>query len=426
MEEASEGLDFEVAARYRDQLLAITRAVETRQQVESGREVDQDILAHHREGDRLTLQALFVRKGKLEGTRVFSFQDHEQADEEFYPSFLVQYYQGGALVPHEVIVPLDLPDRDAIEEILQDLRGAKVKLLCPTRGAAKDLLESATLNAQKSFRETQDKAEQAQDLLEKLQRRLGLQHLPARMECFDISNFQGKQVVGSMVVFEDGASAKHEYRHFKIKGFEGQNDFASLYEVLERRFKRTLDGDWPKPDLVIIDGGKGQLGQAVTLLSDLGIHDVDLISLAKSRVTSDVVSPNIERSTERVFVPGRKNPIVLRQNSAELYLLTRIRDEAHRFAITFHRAQRRKDTLKSTLEDIPSVGPARRKALLERFGSLDAVKDADVASLAQVEGVGEAVARQIFTFFNSEEALREQFSLPSVEELAELVEGDDG
>lgn len=405
MESASEALDFEVAARLRDQLKAITRVVETRQEVESDRDIDQDILGLHREGDRVAIQLLFVRRGKLESARAFAFKDQEQLDGELLSSFLYQYYEGGAQLPHELLLPLELPDAAALEAALSELRGAQVKLRHPKRGAGVQLIESAHKNAEKSFRESHDRQEQRQELLARLQERLRLQNLPARMECFDISNFQGAQVVGAMVVFEDGEPARKQYRQFKVRTVEGQDDFASMYEVLERRFKRSLEDDWPMPDLVIIDGGKGQLGEAAALLHDLGIHGVDLISLAKSRVTSDVASPSIERSLERVFLPGRKNPVILRQNSAELYLLQQIRDEAHRAAVGFHRQRRRKETLQSSLEDIPGVGPARRKALLTHFGSLQAIRGATLEALAAAPGVGPAAARKVFAFFNSEAAL---------------------
>jgi excinuclease ABC subunit C len=407
MEEASEALDFEVAARLRDQIKAITKAVEASQVVETAQTLDQDVLGLYREGDRLTLQWLFVRRGKLESTQVFHFKDHELPDEELLSSFLNQYYHSGALIPHEVLLPMTLPDADALQEVLGDIRGSKVKLRHPRRGAGVKLMEAAAQNAAQSFRKSQDRQEQSQDLLAKLQKRLRLQNFPARMECYDISNFQGDKVVGSMVVFEEAEPAKAEYRQFKIKTVDGQDDFASMYEVLERRFKRSLEDDWPFPDLIIIDGGKGQLGQAVALLADLGIHDVDVISLAKSRVASNMTGDSIERSLERVFLPGRKNPVILRQNSAELYLLQRIRDEAHRTAVGFHRKQRRKATLKSGLDEIPGVGPKRRRALLEHFGAVQAVRDADVEALLAVPGLGQAAARKVFAFFNSEQALEQ-------------------
>ena len=271
MMEASEAMDFEVAARFRDQLRAIDTMMEP-QQAEVAQDIDQDAFGQYREGDRLTIQALFVRGGRLEGTRVFSFKDHDVPEAEFYSSFLNLYYQGGNAIPHEVLLPIEIEDAEALADVLGGLRGGKVAVLTPQRGRKKELVDSAGRNAENTFKSQQVGGEQAADLLEKLQKRLKLSRWPERIECFDISNFQGAQVVASMVVFEGGQPSKKEYRHFKIKTVEGQDDFASMYEVLERRFKRALTGEWPSPDLVVIDGGKGQLGQAVTILSDLGIH----------------------------------------------------------------------------------------------------------------------------------------------------------
>ncbi len=405
MMQASEDMDFEVAARYRDQLQAVKKVVDTRQAVDSDQNIDQDAIGMYREGDRLCLLVLFIRKGRLESTRQFLFKNQELPDEEILSSFLNQYYHGGAMVPHEVLLPFPLDDAQALGEVFSEIRGNKTKVRHPKRGKGVQLVQTAGLNAKNAFIETQDKEEQTRDLLAKLQTRLKLDNVPNRMECFDISNFQGDKVVGSMVVFRDGVADKAEYRQFKIKTVVGQDDFASMYEVLERRFKRSIEDDWPSPDLIIIDGGKGQLKQAITLLNDLGIHNVDVISLAKARISSDVQSSSLERSLERVFLPGRKNPVILRQNSAELYLLQRLRDEAHRFAISFHRKQRRKATLKSSLDDIPGIGPKRRRALLEHFGSIDKIRDAQVYELTKVDGISQSSARQIFGFFNSEEAL---------------------
>ena len=401
---ASEAMEYEVAARFRDQLKAIDTVMEP-QEAETHQAIDQDAFGHYREGDRLTLQVLYVRGGRLEGTRVFSFKDHDVPNEEVYSSLLNLYYQAGNVIPHEVLLPVEIEDADALAQVLASLRGTKVLVHTPQRGRKKELVESAIRNAQHTFKSQQVGSEQTSDLLEKLQKRLKLTNWPERIECFDISNFQGAHMVGSMVVFEGGQAAKKEYRHFKIKRTRTQDDFASMYEVLDRRFKRTLEGDWPKPDLVVVDGGKGQLGQAVTILNDLGIHDVDVVSLAKSRVEPDMTSSQVSRSPERVFLPNRKNPVVLRQNSAELFLLQRLRDEAHRFAITFHRQQRRKATLKSALDDIPGIGTKKKKALLDHFGAVQKIRDASLDQLAEVPGISARLARHIFTFFNSEEAL---------------------
>jgi len=401
---AAEDLQFELAAHYRDQIDAIKTSMEAQQAV-TPNATDQDIIGHYREADRVAVHLLVIRRGKMEGANAWAFKDQEFPDEELLSSFLNQYYGHGASIPHEVILPVELEDADALQDILSERRGTRVSLHCPVRGKKLELLELAQRNAKAAFVGQSDAGERTADLLDKLQAALGLTNHPDRIECFDISNFQGDPIVGSMAVFEGGEPASKEYRTFKVKTVTGQDDFASMYEVLQRRLERSLHDDWPRPDLLVIDGGKGQLSQAIAVATDLGIHDLDIVALAKSRPQSDGRSDAIERSLERVFLPGRKNPLILRQNSAELFLLQRIRDEAHRFAITYHRKLRRRKTLHSNLDEIPGVGPGRKKALLDHFGSLDAIRDATVAELTRAPGISDTLAREVYAFFNSELAL---------------------
>lgn len=401
MYQASEDMEFERAANFRDQIISIQRALE-RQMAVTAERVDRDVIGYWREGERLTIQLLFVRAGKLEGTRAFSYKQQEFPDHELISSFLNLYYAAGNFIPKEILVPVELEESElaAYEELLSELKGQKVSVIHPQRGAKRALISMATENAKSSFESEHDKEERTQDLLESLQERLGLSHYPERIECFDISNFQGKQIVASMVVFEGGVPNKNEYRRYKMREVTSQDDFASMHEVLTRRFSKVASGEDAAPDLVVIDGGKGQLAQAVAVVQDLGIHDVDVIGLAKSRVDKvGFGDDEVTRSPERVFLPGRKNPVVLKQNSAEIFLLERIRDEAHRFAITFHQELRRKETLKSSLDDIPGVGPATRKDLLRHFGSLRKVKTATLEELKAVPGVGPKMAETIFGWF---------------------------
>lgn len=401
MYQASEDMEFERAANFRDQIFSIQRALE-RQMAVTAERVDRDVIGYWREGERLTIQLLFVRAGKLEGTRAFSYKQQEFPDHELISSFLNLYYAAGNFIPKEILVPVELEESElaAYEELLSELKGQKVSVIHPQRGAKRALISMATENAKSSFESEHDKEERTQDLLESLQERLGLSHYPERIECFDISNFQGKQIVASMVVFEGGVPNKNEYRRYKMREVTSQDDFASMHEVLTRRFSKVASGEDAAPDLVVIDGGKGQLAQAVAVVQDLGIHDVDVIGLAKSRVDKvGFGDDEVTRSPERVFLPGRKNPVVLKQNSAEIFLLERIRDEAHRFAITFHQELRRKETLKSSLDDIPGVGPATRKDLLRHFGSLRKVKTATLEDLKAVPGVGPKMAETIFGWF---------------------------
>jgi excinuclease ABC subunit C len=281
------------------------------------------------------------------------------------------------------------------------MAGRRVYMQTPQRGQKKALVDTAMTNAKHSFEDEHDKEDRAQDLLDKLAGRLNLKNYPERIECYDVSNLQGKQIVGSRVCFMGGKPDKKEYRHYKMRTVAEQDDFASMREMLMRRLTKVVEEGDDAPDLVVIDGGKGQLGQAVTVLEDLGLHDIDLIALAKAR--NDKVGfqdPEVTSSPERVFVPGRKNPIVLKKNSAEMYLLERVRDEAHRFAIDFHKKLRRKETLRSSLDDVPGVGPKTRKNLLRHFGSLKKIKDAQVEALAEVDGVGESTAEEIRAYFN--------------------------
>lgn len=399
---ASEQMEFEIAAHFRDQIQAIKSVLEQQVAV-STQQVDRDAVGFYREGDRLTIQLLFVRRGKLEGARSFSYQDQEFPAVEVLSSFLNLYYNSGAHLPREILLPMALEESEVahFEDIFSQIAGHRVYIQVPQRGQKKALVDTATANARHSFEDEHSRKDRATDLLDKLARRLNLKHYPERIECFDISNLQGKQIVASQVTFIGGQPDKSAYRHYKMRDVREQDDFASMREVLMRRFKRVVEEDDEAPDLVVIDGGKGQLGQALTVFEDLGLHNIDLISVAEARTDKvGFEDPEVTSSPERVFLPGRKNPVILKPHSAELYLLERIRDEAHRFAITFHKKLRRKETLRSSLEDVPGVGPKTRQNLLRHFGSLNKVKNAPIHALAEVEGVGAKTAEDIHTYFN--------------------------
>jgi excinuclease ABC subunit C len=252
----------------------------------------------------------------------------------------------------------------------------------------------AAENARQSFVARRNTEDQRSKMVEELQRRLGLRSAPKRIECFDISNFQGRQIVGSMVVFDEAEPDKSRYRRYRVKSVPGQDDFASLYEVLKRRYSRALvENDFP--DLLVVDGGKGQLGVASAVLAELGVTELDLVSLAKDRVAPDPRNPEIRHSEERVFLPNRKNPVVLPRNSTALFLLQRVRDEAHRFAITFHRELRSRERFRSLLDDVPGIGPRRRRRLLQHFGSVRRLASASVEEIAAVPGIGTDLAGEI-------------------------------
>ncbi|MFY0574718.1 excinuclease ABC subunit UvrC [Cystobacter fuscus] len=392
MKQASAELKFEEAARIRDQLRAIERSLE-RQKVATTDFKDQDVFSFHREGDRLLVYVLYVRQGRLNGGRAFPLGSQEFPDEELLPSFVNLYYDQGNFVPEEVLLPLDVEEREGLEALLTERKGDRVRVMVPKRGEKRDLVEMAQKNAEQAVLERRRTKDETENVLRRLQERLGLRRLPRRMECFDISHFQGASIVASQVAATDGEIDKSRYRRYRIKTLEKQDDFASMHEVITRRLKRGQEEE-DLPDLLVIDGGKGQLASALAAAKDLGVEGVDIISLAKSR-DLEVHDRDEEsaQSPERVFLPHRKDPIVLRQNSAELYLLTRLRDEAHRFAITFQQKSMRRGNFRSALDDIPGVGAARKKLLLRHFGSLKRVRESTIEELAEV--LGPTVAERV-------------------------------
>ncbi|MCE9666832.1 excinuclease ABC subunit UvrC [Myxococcus stipitatus] len=393
MKRASMDLKFEEAARVRDQLQAIERSLE-RQKIATTDFKDQDVFAFHREADRILFYVLWVRQGRINGGQAFPFGSQEFPDAELLASFVNLYYDQGSFVPEEVLLPLEPDDgTQGLEALLSERKGERVRVLVPKRGEKHDLVLMGAKNAEQAFLERRRTKDETDQVLSRLQQRLNLRNFPRRMECFDISHFQGSAIVASQVAVTDGEADKSRYRKYKIKTLEKQDDFASMYEVVTRRLKRGVEeGDLP--DLLVIDGGKGQLASAQAAMKDVGVTTVDVVGLAKSR-DLEVFDRDAERasSPERVFVMGRKDPIVLAQNSAELFMLTRMRDEAHRFAITFQKSVLRKSRVRSALEDIPGVGEVRRKALLRHFGSLKRVGEASIEELAEV--VGPAVAERV-------------------------------
>lgn len=391
MWDASERTDYEVAAHYRDQLRAVAKTLE-RQNVAQGRLVDRDALGVFREGADVCVAVVEVRGGRVTNIHHQWFEGVSSTAEEALESFLLQRYDAEIVPPTDILVSEDLSSRASVEEILSERRGQKVRVARPLRGEKLRLVELAVDNAEHALQEQRLKSGAMERTLEALRRTLRLRKLPLRIECFDISNLGAHSIVASQVTFERGMPAKSRYRRYKIKTTAGQDDFASMYEVLSRRLRRGVAED-DLPDLVVIDGGKGQLNVARAAFEDVGVEGVDLVSLAKSRITSTGDEPL--RSPERVFLPGLKDAIVPDPRSSELLLLARIRDEAHRFAITFHRELQRKAKTRSGLEDVPGIGPGRRRALLRHFGSLRGVRAAAPEELAEVPGVGRSAARAL-------------------------------
>ena len=391
MNQASDEMRYEDASRYRDLIRAIEVTVERQKVVALG--ADSDVLGLHRERDQLQIALLHIRGGALTGSRNFCF-GWELETEEGVASFLNEYYDQDTPIPPLVLLPLPIAEPAALEELLSEKAGHKVTITVPQRGAKLEIVKLAQKNALNAAQERIAKADSAVDLLGELAEKLNLPRPPRRIECYDISNIQGEMAVGSRVTFMDGKPERSLYRHYRIKTVQQSDDFAMMREMLSRRFKPESSEDLP--DLIVVDGGIGQLNVLSAVLEELGVSGVEAAGLAKSRVERSMASAELKRSEERVFRPGRKNPISLRQNSAPLLLLVRIRDEAHRFAITYHKTVRSKALTSSELEGVPGIGAKRKKALLVRFGSLKGVREATAEQLAETEGMNGKTAQAVW------------------------------
>lgn len=387
----AERLEFEEAATLRDRLFAVRKTLQRQQTVEADKQDDRDVFGVYAHGRYREVHVMFYRAGKLVGGRSFSIAVGEMPLEEVFGSFLLQYYGDAPVVPDEAYIPVVIEEAEVLESILSERRGKRVRIVSPQRGAKRKLIELAEKNAEHHFEEKRLAERADRDLIEQTREKLGLARPPQRIECFDIATTQGEKSVGSMVVFEGGNPNKARYRRYAIKEVEGQDDFAMMREVLMRRYRRAVEED-DLPDLVLIDGGKGQLGIARAVLEDLGIEHIGLAGIAKSRTKGDTKSP------ERFFVPGRKNAIVLPQHSPVVLYLARVRDEAHRFANTYHAKRRGKAVVRTALTEIPGVGPGRARALLKFFGSVERIREANVADVAQVPGFSTQLASNVISF----------------------------
>ena len=386
MEQASEDLEFELAAKYRDDLLSIQKVQEKQRMVTQ--RGDMDVLGMAIDGPMVCIQLFFIRSGRLLGRENYFVQHEGDSPELVMTEFIKQYYGGSTFIPKELLLPMDSADRELFSEWFTSMKGQQVEVSVPQRGYKKDLIKMAEENAQNFLaerrRQWQYTIDKAGGAVKKLAEVLDLPRLPERMECYDISHMQGAETVASMVVFEGGKPAKREYRRFKLKTVQGKpDDFASMAEIMERRYGN--EKDWPMPDLIIIDGGKGQLNAALPVIRAMGVTDVPVISLAKR--------------IEEVFVEGESESIILEHHTPELQLLQQIRDEAHRFAITYHRRLRGKRNLESVLDHVEGIGPKRRKALYKHFGNLDAMRVAELEELESVEGMNKKAALAVYEFF---------------------------
>ncbi len=385
----AEAMEFEQAARLRDLIAELELTLQEQKVVDRKLE-SRDVLGLYREGDAGTLAILPVRDGMMLEPRFVDFDADRGETPELLSSWINALYDSADSLPPEIVLPLLPASHEALSEVLAERRGGRVRLRVPLRGGKTRLLKLATGNAQDHFRRRLDGLVRRGRALRSIADLVGLSAPPARMECFDNSNLQGSSAVASCVVFQDGVPAKSEYRHYRIKTVEGADDYASMEEILTRRFRRAAQ-DGLFPDLLVVDGGKGQLSVALRVLEELGFDEQPVIALAKARTEK----ARGERDAVDKIVTAGGATLRLQDHDPALNLLRHLRDEAHRFAIGFHRRTRRKSALRSQIEGVPGIGPARRKALVRHFGSVKRLKQASALELTQVEGIGPALAAQL-------------------------------
>ena len=394
MLEASDNLEFERAGALRDRLKAIEKVYEGQNVVGLGRE-ELDVIGAAYGGEEAWVEIFFIRQGKLIGRDHFTMSGtREEEGQEILARFIEQFYSSASHVPRKILVPESITDKEMVAGWLETKRKGPVEINVPQRGAKRRLIEMVTTNAAQGLEQLKLKwisdSTRMETAMSELQEELNLPRSPKRIECYDVSHIQGTNTVASMSVFQDGKPLSSNYRRFKIKSHDGNDDFASMREVLSRRFKRlknARDGGEENasfaaaPDLVLIDGGKGQLSSAVEVMLHLGLQDIQLASIAKRE--------------EEIFLPDAAEPVIMPKNSQGLFLLQRARDEAHRFAVTFHRNLRGKSSVKSALDLVPGIGPKRRKMLIRSFGSVKGIREASEDQLAAAPGMTAKVARQI-------------------------------
>lgn len=380
MRKASDALEFENAAEIRNTIQRIEHALESQLVLDPHR-IDLDALGIYRQGDEVTLTQLFFREGKLIGAESFHFSKILQEDSEILSSFLLQHYSNKEYCPREILLPTTISDLEPLTEILEEGKPHKIKIYYPQKGDKRSLIKMAFENAKASFQKEKDSKTIKERILLDLQEKLKLQHYPNTIECFDTSHLSGSEAVSCMVRFKDGEKEPSRYRKYILRETKAADDYAALYEVLTRRYRKAKEEE-DLPDLLLIDGGKGQLSVAKKVLSDLNIISIDLVSISKEEGRHDKGIAN-----EKIYHPEQKNPILLNAHSPILFLLQQIRDEAHRFVLTFHRKKRSKRIISSSLSSIPGIGPIKQKRLLQTFGSVKQIKEASDEQLLQVKGI---------------------------------------
>lgn len=408
MKEAAAEEKFESAAKIRDSIEAIKKILERQAVVNDTSEIDQDVIGYHGAEEGTLVYTVHIRSGRVIGNRThfLPLLDPAAPEEdvrEWLTSFINQYYDDN-FIPDELLLPVDLGHdlMRLLEAVLKERGGHEARVRFPTDTAGHSLLDMANSNAESHFTEYVNKTEAKKRGLEEIQRRLGLPEVPQRIECYDISNFQGAETVASQVVFDDGAPNKDQYRRYRIRTVQGPNDFESMREVLTRRFRHE---EYEDPQLIVVDGGKGQLGIAVEVLKEIGRTDIPVVGLAKSRSQGSFSDSEVSATEERFFLPGRTNPVTFKPGSEAFQILVGIRDEAHRFAITYHRKLREATSLESELDFVVGLGEKRKRLLLTRFANLDEIRAASVEDLMNVPGFNRVLAERVLLQLNEESQL---------------------
>jgi len=398
----AEAEQYEAAAKIRDQLQAIKTSLTTQVVQEVNQRRNQDIIGFARQGPEVEIVQILIRQGAWHKSNNYSFSNQPFPSEEILRAFMHQAYGESQDIPQDIILPLGITaDLEGLKQVLEKQANRQVHIFCPHKGKIKRLLELANKNANLALEDRLKQTQSAEHALESLAQKLGLAIRPERIECVDISLIQGSDPVGSCVVFINGVPDKTKYRTYKIKNVAGMDDFAMIHEVVTRRIKRGL-AEKDLPNLLLIDGGLGQLNAALKALEEQNIlvatEDFYVAGIAKARTLKDNNNKTVEHSDERLFVPGSREPLILKAHTFERYLVERIRDEAHRFALKYHRNRRTKRTLSSQLKDVPGIGPKRALALLRYFGSVKKIKEASAQELAQAAHMSPDLAQKLLDY----------------------------
>lgn len=397
---------FEVAARLRDSLIAVKNILQRQVVINESSELDQDVISYFGDENGVMVEMIHVRSGSVIGQRSHLLKEinplsSDEDPREWLVSFLNQYYEDN-IVPDEILTVVDfgMDLNKLLQAVLKERNGKDVIVRFSADQKSKALIEMASQNAEAHFKKQISKENEKKNGLLEIKEKLNLTHWPHRIECFDISHFQGAETVASQVVFEDGQPSKDHYRRYIIKTVTGVDDFKSMYEVLQRRFSHT---DEVEPDLLVVDGGKGQLAQAVKILQEINKMHIPVVGLAKARTESDFQKMDVNETEERFYIPGRSNPVVFKKNTEAFQILVGLRDEAHRFAITFHRKRREDASLRSILDEITGLGEPRKLALLKKYQTIDNIKNADLEEMLTVKGMTRVMAERVLIHLNEDQ-----------------------